>query len=159
MAVFKSIIFCFLKKKEVKHNKTKTKKPIIIINYTFSVFLLCLLCKIIFFWKILTLRIKQFIFLFPTNWPCIFFAVFPVDQKIYLVSPVLFLEFCAQFYFLKKLEHTILSSHFCLFQNSLIDLFTSKGSCFITKEYKMLFCRKRKKGFSTTNTFFSGLRM
>ena len=55
---------------------------------------------------------------------------------------------------------TILSSHFCLFQNSLIDLLTSKSSCFILKKFKMLFStHKRKKRFWTTNPFFSGLRM
>ena len=57
------------------------------------------------------------------------------------------------------MKHTILSSHFCLFQNSLIDLLTSKGSCFITKNIKCCFAKKRKKGFWTTNPFFSGLRM
>ena len=57
------------------------------------------------------------------------------------------------------MTHTILSSHFRLSQNSLIDLLTSKGSCFITKKNKELFCKKRKKGFWTTNPFFSGLRM
>ena len=48
------IILCFFKKKEIKHNKHINKENqeafiLIIKNYTFSVFLLCLLCKIIFF--------------------------------------------------------------------------------------------------------------
>ena len=51
---FKSIIFCFLKKIEIKYNKhinnqNQEEFIVIIINYTFSVILLCLLCKIIFF--------------------------------------------------------------------------------------------------------------
>ena len=51
---FKSIIFCFLQKIEIKYNKhinnqNQEEFIVIIINYTFSVILLCLLCKIIFF--------------------------------------------------------------------------------------------------------------
>ena len=56
LAFFKSITFYFLKKKEIKHNNRINKQSqeafiVIIINYTFRVFLLCLLCKIIFFKK------------------------------------------------------------------------------------------------------------
>ena len=56
LAFFKSITFCFLKKKEIKHNKHINNQNqeafiVIVTNYTFSVFLLCLLCKIIFFKK------------------------------------------------------------------------------------------------------------
>ena len=58
------------------------------------------------------------------------------------------------------MKHTILSSHFCLFQNSLIDLLTSKDSSFITKKIQNAVLQtQRKKGFWTTNPFFSGLRM
>ena len=54
LAFFKSVIFCFLKKKEIKYNKyinnqNQEEFIVIIINYTFSVILLRLLCKIIFF--------------------------------------------------------------------------------------------------------------
>ena len=58
------------------------------------------------------------------------------------------------------MKHTILSSHFCLFQNSLIDLLTSKSSCFITKNiWNAVLRKKRKKGFWTSNLFFSCLIM
>ena len=57
------------------------------------------------------------------------------------------------------MKYTILSSHFCLFQNSLIDLLTSKVSCFTLKKYKMLFYKKKKKGFWTTNSLFWDLSM
>ena len=58
VAFFKSIIFCFLKKK--KRNKTKqtfinnqSQEAFIFIkiNYKLRIFLLCLLCKILFFKK------------------------------------------------------------------------------------------------------------
>ena len=47
-------------------------------------------------------------------------------------------QFCVQFQFLKKLKHTVLFSHLCLFQNALTDLLTpnlyvltnSKKCCF-----------------------------
>ena len=47
----------------------------------------------------------------------------------------------------KKLKYTVLSSYFCLFQNCLIDLLTSKGSCFKTKikNIKCCFAKKKKK--------------
>ena len=48
---------------------------------------------------------------------------------------VLFLELILCAVFLEKLKQAILSSHFCLFQNGLIDLLTPKGSYFITKCY------------------------
>ena len=56
------------------------------------------------------------------------------------------------------MKHTILSSQFCLFQNSLIDHLFSKGSCFIAKKENAVL-QKKKKGFWTKNPFFSGLRM
>ena len=52
------------------------------------------------------------------------------------------------------MKHTILSSHFCLFQNSLIDLLTSKGSCFITKKYKVLFYKKKEERFLNYKPIF-----
>ena len=60
VAFFKSIIFCFLKKKKKKRNKTKqtfinnqSQEAFISIkiNYKLRIFLLCLLCKILFFKK------------------------------------------------------------------------------------------------------------
>ena len=56
LAFFESIIFCFFRKKEIKYNKHINNQNqeafiVIIINYTFSVFLLCLLCEIIFLKK------------------------------------------------------------------------------------------------------------
>ena len=65
----------------------------------------------------------------------------------------------------KKLKYTVLSSYFCLFQNCLIDLLTSKGSCFKTKIKNIKCCfakkkeKKKKKVFWTANPFFSGLKM
>ena len=46
--------FLLFEEKEIKHNKhiynqNQEASIVIIINYTFSIFLLCLLCKIIFF--------------------------------------------------------------------------------------------------------------
>ena len=98
LAFFQSIIFCFLKKKEIKHNKHINNQNqevfiVIVINYTFSVFLLCLLYKIIFFKKILTLRIKQYYFYFANRSTLFFSLSCPQTKKINLVSPnVLFLE-------------------------------------------------------------------
>ena len=48
--------FLLFEEKEIKHNKHINNQNqeafiVIIINYTFSIFLLCLLCKIIFFKK------------------------------------------------------------------------------------------------------------
>ena len=48
--------FLLFEEKEIKHNKhinnqNQEASIVIIINYTFSIFLLCLLCKIIFFKK------------------------------------------------------------------------------------------------------------
>ena len=57
------------------------------------------------------------------------------------------------------MKYTILSSHFCLFQNSLIDLLTLKGSYFIIKKYKMLFCKKEEESVLNCKLIFSGLRM
>ena len=63
VAFFKSIIFCFLKKKKRKKKKrNKTKQTFINnqsqeafisikLNYKLRIFLLCLLCKILFFKK------------------------------------------------------------------------------------------------------------
>ena len=48
---------------------------------------------------------------------------------------VLFLELILCAVFLEKLKQAILSSHFCLFQNGLIDLLTPQGSYFITKKF------------------------
>ena len=50
------------------------------------VFLLCLLCKILFLKKYRPWESNNIIFTLPTDRPY-FFAVFPVDQKINLVSP------------------------------------------------------------------------
>ena len=58
------------------------------------------------------------------------------------------------------MKYTIWSSHFCLFQNSLIDLLTLKGSYFIIKKLKMLFCKKKEKeSVLNWKLIFSGLRM
>ena len=49
-------VFCFLKKKEIKQNKHINNQNqeafiVIMMNYTFSIYLLFLLCKIIYFKK------------------------------------------------------------------------------------------------------------
>ena len=70
---------------------------------------------------------------------------------------VLFLELIiCIFYFFKKLKHAILFKHVCLFQNSLIDLLTRKGSHFIWINIE-LFCIKHQMwGFKTLKqTHFS----
>ena len=89
--VFFIYYFLLFEKKETKHNthiNNLNQKAflVIIINYTFSVFLLCLLCKIIFFWKTLTPRIKWYCFYFTYPFTLFFFfffffAAFPVNKK------------------------------------------------------------------------------
>ena len=97
------------------------------------------------FKKILTLRIKYY-FYFSDRLAD--FTRCPSRRPKKLTS--FHLMYCfwnwfyVQFQFLKILKYTVLSSYFCLFQNNLIDLLTSKGLNFITKKYKMLFCEKKK---------------
>ena len=57
----------------------------VIINYKLQAFLLCVLCKILFFKKIRTLRIKYYFYF--ADRPTLFFAVLPIDQKINLLLP------------------------------------------------------------------------
>ena len=68
------------------------------------------------------------------------------------------------------MKHTISSTQFCLFQNSLSDLLTSKRLCSTLKKILNVFAQKTtttatttttkmQKLFWTTNSFFSGLRM
>ena len=47
-------------------------------------------------------------------------------------------QFCVQFQFLKKLKHTVLFSHLCLFQNALTDLLTP-GVYVLTNNEKCYF--------------------
>ena len=68
----------------MKHNKHIVNQnleafTVITINYTFSVFLLCLVCKIIFFFK--KTDSQNEIILFCWSIDPSFFAVLAVDQK------------------------------------------------------------------------------
>ena len=63
------------------NNQNQETLIVIIMNYTFSVFLLCLLCKIIFL-KYTDAKNQIILFLFCRPIDSIFFfVVFSVDQK------------------------------------------------------------------------------
>ena len=112
------------------------------------------------FKKILTLRIKYY-FYFSDRLAD--FTRCPSRRPKKLTS--FHLMYCfwnwfyVQFQFLKILKYTILSSDFCLFQNNLIDLLTSKGLNFITKKFKMLLCKKKEERALNYKPIFSGLGM
>ena len=95
--VFLIYYFLLFEEKRKNHNKHINNQNqeafiVVIINYTFSVFLLCLLCKIIFFKKILTLRIKKYYFHFANRLTDFSLSRLWI-RKINLVWPnVLFLE-------------------------------------------------------------------
>ena len=80
-----------MKKKEIKQSKLRNDQNqeafiVIKINNKLRVFLLRLLCKILFFKNTDPKnQIRLFSFCQPID--PIFFAVLPVDQKINLVSP------------------------------------------------------------------------
>ena len=105
---FNLLFSAFWKKKEIKHNKHINNQNqeafiVIITNYIFRGFLLCLLCKIIVFFKIPTLRIKQYYFYFSDRLTLFFRFLSRRPKKVSFVSPnVLFLEliFVCSFSFL-----------------------------------------------------------
>ena len=128
--LFLNLLFStFWIKTKLKHNKhisNQNQKAfiIIIINYTFSVFQ-----------KIPTPR-NKYHFYFAHRLTLFFHCLTRRPKKLTWCHLMycLWNLFCVQFQFLKKLKNIILSSHFCLFQNSLIDLVTPKDSYFITKK-------------------------
>ena len=67
------------------NNQNQEAFIVITISYILQVFLLCLLCKILF----LNTDPKNQMILFLFCWPPdpIFFAVLPIDQKVNLVLP------------------------------------------------------------------------
>ena len=96
------------------------------------------------------------LFILPIDWPYFFHCLTHRPKKLTWCHLMycLWNLFCVQFQFLKKLKYTILSSHFCLFQNSLIDLVTPKDSYFIKKKYKMLFSKKKEESVLNSKPIF-----
>ena len=105
----KSIIFCFLKKKDIKHNKHINNQNqeifiAIIINYTFRIFLLRLLCKRIFFKKYWPYKSNNIVFILPTNWPYFFCCLYRRPKKLnwFHLSTVSGTNFVYSFSFLRN---------------------------------------------------------